>query len=49
MIVVDQYICLNCRLEVCDRKQLVQNYVSDGSYDDFFNEDEIENANGVMS
>ena len=30
-------------------KQLVQKYVSDGSSDDLFNEDEIENANGDMS
>ena len=32
----------------CERtyvKQLVQKYVSDGSSDDLFNEDEIENAN----
>jgi hypothetical protein len=27
-------------------KQLVQKYISDGSSDDLFNEDEIENANG---
>jgi len=30
-------------------KQLVQKYISDGSSDDLFNEDEIENANGDMS
>jgi hypothetical protein len=30
-------------------KQLVQKYVSDGSSDDLFNEDEIENANGDVS
>ena len=27
-------------------KQLVQKFISDGSSDDLFNEDEIENANG---
>jgi hypothetical protein len=30
-------------------KQLVQKFVSDGSSDDLFNEDEIENANGDVS
>ena len=30
-------------------KQLVQKYISDGSSDDWFNEDEIENANGDVS
>tara|TARA_B100001123_G_scaffold90568_1_gene104157 strand:+ start:55 stop:465 length:411 start_codon:yes stop_codon:yes gene_type:complete len=30
-------------------KQLVQKYISDGSSDDLFNEDEIENANGDVS
>jgi hypothetical protein len=27
-------------------KQLVQKFISDGSSEDLFNEDEIENANG---
>ena len=30
-------------------KQLVQKYVNDGSDDNLFNEEEIENANGDMS
>ena len=30
-------------------KQLVQKFISDGSSDDLFNEDEIENANGDVS
>ena len=30
-------------------KQLVQKFISDGSSDDLFNEDEIENANGETS
>jgi hypothetical protein len=30
-------------------KQLVQKFVSDGSSDDLFNENEIENANGDVS
>ena len=30
-------------------KQLVQKFISDGSSDDLFNENEIENANGETS
>ena len=30
-------------------KQLVQKYVSDGSSDNLFNEEDIENASGDMS